>query len=170
MKSDTIKIDILNASNSLLTIARDLTHNSISDNFVFIIRIVDKDFNKISSFYERNKLRNIINNSKPVLTIDNATKELENIFDQIHEINLYIYKSENIKTIIEIEVTIFDKSISPKKEIPQLHCKVPIPPYASQTNEKFDINWQLETFGSKWKMFWWKQKTKRELNKIKNVP
>jgi len=49
-----------------------------------------------------------------------------------------------------------------------LHCKVPIPQYADQTKEKFNINWQLGTLDSKWKMFWWKQKMKQELNKIKN--
>jgi hypothetical protein len=162
MKHDTIKMDLLNASQSLLTMARDLTYNNISDNLFFLIRIVDDDYNQMSSIIERNKLRKKINESKPILTIENATKELENIFDQAYEINLYIYRVENNRTIIDIEVTIFDKSFSNKKETPIFHCKVPIPPYLYQTKEKFNINWQLGTWGFKWKMFWWKQKLNKK--------
>jgi len=94
MKYDTIKIDILNASQSLLAMAKDFTYKNISNNLIFIIRIVDNEFNQISSFNERNKLRKKLNESNPILTIENATKEIENIFDQIYEINLYIYKAE----------------------------------------------------------------------------
>lgn len=51
-----------------------------------------------------------------------------------------------------------------------LLCKVPIPYYADQTKEKFNINWQLGTFDHKWKMFWWKLEMKKELKRRKNVP
>gem|GEM_PF-6784071 len=49
-----------------------------------------------------------------------------------------------------------------------LHCKVPIPQYALDSKERFDINWQLLTWEYYWKMFWWKREITKKMKEMKN--
>ncbi|WP_221417975.1 hypothetical protein, partial [Fulvivirga kasyanovii] len=41
---------------------------------------------------------------------------------------------------------------------PMLHCKVAIPPYLTNNQHKFDINWQLGGIRYQWQLLWWRLK------------
>ena len=143
--------------------ARESSFNKISDNCKFIVsEIKHSDKN----FFEQNKIRKINNGKKTPKPLNDTIAELEKIYANLYDVNLYIYKADNHLTIIEIQY--FPRSshdtefqnISATQET-MLHCKVAIPVYASDNKQKFDINWQLETFNHKWKMFWWHRKSKK---------
>ena len=100
--------------------------------------------------------------------------EVKKIYDDLYDVNLYIYKAKKNLTIIEIRYYP-RSSLSPeyKNEVEtretMLHCKVATPIYYSEDKEKFDINWQFEPFNHKWKMFWNIRKFKQELKKRNKI-
>lgn len=165
MKKESIYKEILEAVQSLLKLARESSYNKISDNCKFIIsEIKHSDEN----FFERNKIRKTVNNKKTPKPLIDIIAELENLYSNLYDVNLYVYKANKNLTIIEIQYfpstsldIEYQKTIATKETM--LHCKIAIPPYASDNKEKFDINWQLGTLNHKWKMFWWKRKTKKHL-------
>jgi hypothetical protein len=167
MTRDSIKSEIENATQSLLKMAREMSYNNISHNLSFIIHKVDDGYSQVSNYFKKYALRKKINDAKPVLTLEEAINELKNYFEDIYEINLYVYKAEKTKTIIEIEITEKDRNGFIREGTPFLHCKVAIPPYADEPKQKFDINWQFGSCNSKWKMFWWKRKINQELIRLR---
>ena len=163
MKKESIYKDISDAVQSLLKLARDSSYNYISDNCKFIIsEIKHSDKN----FFEQNKIRKTVNDKKTPKPLIDIIGELETLYANLYDVNLYVYKANKYSTIIEIQyfprssLEIEYQKTSAKKET-MLHCKVAIPAYASDTKEKFDINWQLGTINHKWKMFWWQRKTRK---------
>lgn len=56
-----------------------------------------------------------------------------------------------------------------KTNEPMLHCKINIPPYIEETKKKFDINWEQGRITQQWKMFWWKQRIKKDIERNKDV-
>ncbi len=165
MKKENLYKEIWDAVQSLLKMARESSFNKISDNCKFIIsKIKHSDKN----FFEQNKIRKIDNDKKTPKPLTDTIVELEIIYANLYDVNLYVYKAESHSTIIEIQY--FPRSlhdveyqrISATQET-MLHCKVAVPPYASDNKEKFDINWQLGTLNHTWKMFWWQRKTKKYL-------
>ena len=147
--------------------ARDSSFNNISDNCKFIIsEIKHSDKN----FFEQNKIRKTENEKKTPKPITDIIVELATLYSNLYDVNLYVYKADKNSTLIEIQY--FSRSSLDieyqKKSATQetmLHCKVAIPPYASDNKEKFDINWQLGTLNHKWKMFWWKWRTRQQQTK-----
>jgi hypothetical protein len=135
--------------------ARDSSFNNISDNCKFIIsEIKHSDKN----FFEQNIIRKIDNEKKTSKPLTDIIVELETLYSNLYDVNLYVYKSEKNSTLIEIQY--FPRSSlnieCPKKSTtPEttLHCKVVIPLYTSENKEKFDINWQHGTLNHKWKIF-----------------
>ena len=164
--SDNIKSQLEGASQSLIKLARESSYNRISNNLKYIIRIVDQEFESVGSFFDQYKLRKKINETKPILSLDDTANDLKKYFDVIYEINLSVFKSSNTTTIIEIEIREKDETVELREGAPFLHCNVGIPPYA-KNKEKFDINWQLGTWDHKWKMFWWQRRTRREIRQLK---
>lgn len=165
MKKENLYKEISDAVQSLLKMARESSFNNISDNCKFIIsEIKHSDKN----FFEQNKIRKIDNDKKTPKPLIDTIVELETMYANLYDINLYVYKADSHSTIIEIQY--FPRSshdleyqkISATQET-MLHCKVAVPVYASDNKEKFDINWQLGTLNHKWKMFWWQRKTKKYL-------
>jgi len=165
MKKENLYKEISDAVQSLLKMARDSSFNNISDNCKFIIsEIKHSDKN----FFEQNKIRKIDNDKKTPKPLTDTIVELETMYANLYDVNLYVYKADSHSTIIEIQY--FPRSshdseyqkISATQET-MLHCKVAVPAYASDNKEKFDINWQLGTLKHKWKMFWWQRKTKKHL-------
>lgn len=165
MKKENLYREISDAVQSLLKMARESSFNNISDNCKFIIsEIKHSDKN----FFEQNKIRKTDNNKKTPKPLADTIIELETIYANLYDVNLYVYKSNRHSTIIEIQY--FPRSshdleyqIKSTTQETMLHCKVAIPAYASDNKEKFDINWQLGSVNHKWKMFWWLRKTKKIL-------
>lgn len=165
MKKESIYKDISDSVQSLLELARDSSFNDISDNCKFVIsEIKHSDKN----FFEQNKIRKSINDKKIPKPLTDIIGELETLYVNLYDVNLYVYKASKYSTIIEIQyfprssLDIEYQKTSATQET-MLHCKVSIPAYASDNKEKFDINWQLGTTNHKWKMFWWQWKTKKYL-------
>lgn len=106
------------------------------------------------------------------MLLNHAIIELEKIYKNLYEIDLYIWKSEKDITIVEVQYLLnssLDKAyyLEIKNNAPNLHCKIPIPPYSHKlelTNgrwnprikEKYDINWEHGGFRHWWNMLLWK--------------
>ncbi len=165
MKKESIYKEISDAVQSLLKLARDSSFNKISDNCKFIIsEIKHSDKN----FFEQNKIRKTYNDKKTPKPLAEIIVELEILYPNLYDVNLYVYKADKYSTIIEIQYfprssldIEYQKTYATQETM--LHCKVAIPAYASDNKIKFDINWQLETINHKWKMFWWQWKTRKYL-------
>lgn len=143
--------------------ARDSSFNNISDNCKFIISEIK---NSDKNFCEQNKISKTDNNKKTPKPLADIIVELEILYPNLYDVNLYIYKAHKNLTIIEIQYfprsthEIEYQKLSATQET-MIHCKVAIPSYALDNKKKFDINWQLGTINHKWKMFWWQRKTKK---------
>lgn len=170
MTIDTLDKDLKGLTDDLLEMARNLTWNEISNDCRYILtEIVDSDKN----FFEQRKLRKRLNDSKIPRDLNLIVPDLKTIFENIYDLNLYVYKAKAEQTIIEIQY--YPKSNLNKDYLekvkdnkPMLHCKIATPPYAVDNKVKFDINWELGGLRHEWKMFWWRQNVKRELRKRKN--
>ena len=68
--------------------------------------------------------------------------KLKDIYDSIYDINLYVYKCEEHRTIIDIryypksklDADFFKTVIN---NPPMLHCKISIPPYVKKDKIKY---------------------------------
>ncbi|MDC1161874.1 hypothetical protein OAT18_00370 [Tenacibaculum sp.] len=156
------------ATSTLLEMARKSCWNKIHENTSYIIsEIKESSPNRI----ERKKE----NEKKELKTLKKVTSELKLVYENLYDINLYIYKSEKEKTIIEIQY--YPKSLldskfykTVKRNTPMLHMKVGIPPYVNNKTEKFDVNWELGGIRYLLNLFWWRLKFKwKYRSQIKNV-
>ena len=164
MTRETIIADVQKATASLLEMARDQTWNNISDNCVYILSEIEP--NAAGNFIEARKLRKRNNKRKQPETLKAISAELDRLYDNLYDVNLHIYKALPEHTIIEVQY--FPKSaLEPdyreivKDLAPMLHCKVAIPPYASDTKKPFDIHWELGGMRHQWKLFWWRKRMKQ---------
>lgn len=156
--------DLKNATERLLEIARSQSWNSISSNCLFIISEI-KDFSH-NNLFELRKTRKRENERKKPLPLERIVDELYAGYENIYDINLYIYKSTRELTIVEVKYypkSSLDKEYfeKVKDNPPMLHSKVALPPYSEDGKSKFDINWELGGFRHNWKMYWWKKKLNR---------
>lgn len=165
MKKDILYAEISDAVQRLLKLACDSSYNFISDNCYFIISEI-KHIDKC--LFEQNKICKTLNDKKTPKSLIDIVVELEKLYTNLYDVNLYIYKASKYSTIIEIQyfprssLELEYQTASATKET-MLHCKVAIPAYVSDTKEKFDINWPLGPINHKWKMFWWQWKANRYL-------
>ncbi|MCX8532666.1 hypothetical protein [Chryseobacterium luquanense] len=84
-----------------------------------------------------------------------ATKTLNECFNDLYDVVLYVFKAENNKTIIEIEyLKKSDLDITYYQQIkhnsPMFHAKISMPPNQNHS-KKFDVNWQSNNFYHKLK-------------------
>src|SRR5207249_4714396 len=86
-------------------------------------------------------------------TLDELMPVLLQLYPDVYEFDLYVYKSTPKQTIIEIGYVLADPSMGAVPS-PHLHAKVSIPVYATFKKRKFDINWQHNTLLHKWNIFW----------------
>ena len=164
MKQENINKDISEAVKSLLKIARDSSFNDISDNCFYIIsEIKHSDKN----FFEQTKIRKADNDKKTPKSFADIIADLEKLYPNLYDVNLYVYKANKDSTIIEIQYfprssldAEYQKTSATQETM--LHCKVSIPSYASTTKEKFDINWEHGTLNHLWKMFWWRRYLRKQ--------
>lgn len=143
------------ATSSLLEIARNSCWNKISDNTSYIIsEIVNDERN----FFDKRIIHKTADERKLPKSLEQITAELKAIYENLYDINLYIYKSEKESTIIEIQY--YPKSsLEPdfyetvKENNPMLHCKIGLPNYRRNDTDKFDINWELGGIRHEWNSF-----------------
>ena len=169
---NNLELNLKEATSTLLEMARNSCWNKISENTSYIISEIKNDSRNFEIHrFEKNKE----NQKKKPVTLENATAELKSIYQNLYDINLEIYKSQKNKTIVDIRY--YPKSAlesdyyeTVKNNDPMLHCKVGIPPYASNKSKKYDVNWELGGIRHEWNSFWnriqfkWKYR-----NRIKNV-
>lgn len=124
--------------------AKDYCWNEISDNCFFILsEIKSNDKNFLEKRIERKKT----NDRKSLKSFEQIVKELNEIYYSLYDVNFYVYKSEKLKTIIEIQYFLkssLDKEFFEKVKTnePMIHCKIANPNYQEDSKEKFDINWE----------------------------
>jgi len=158
---ENIESQINDATSSLIDMARNSCWNSISNNTSYIISEI-KDDGK--NFEQQRIERNKVNNKKEPKSLQKIISELKMIFEDLYDINLYIFRSEKTKTIIEIQYypkssleSGFYKTV--KNNSPMLHCKVSIPVYTDMNKEqKYDVNWELGGIRYEWNLFWYRLK------------
>lgn len=165
MKKENIYKDLSEATKSLLDMARDLSFNDISDNCLYIIsEIKDNDNNLL----DRRKIRIKENSLKTPKPLADILPDLQALYPNFYDVNLYVYKADRQLTIIEIQYyprssldVEYRQQVQSRETM--LHCKVANPQYYSDKKEKFDINWEFEPFNHKWKLFWYRRKMKKYL-------
>lgn len=154
-----MEMEILNGTKRLLQLARNNTWNAISDKCEYILsEIKNTGINSTNQnvVKQKEKLH------KKAFDLSIVIIKLENLYESLYDVNLYIYRAKKDKTIIEVQYylktsldTAFQMSVIDND--PMLHCKLPLPPYIKDRSEKkFDIHWQFGTIHHKWNMFWWK--------------
>jgi hypothetical protein len=161
---DTLKEQLEGASSTLLGMAEKASWNKISKNCLYIL--AEEEFPDQRDLEGRNirKLRNEKKEPKPLTALMPVLLEK---YYTIYEIDLFVYKSTQHLTIIEIYYRLkdqmepdYEKTI--EQASPMLHCKVSIPPYAHDFSpytgaakfKKSDINWELGTFNHRRNTFW----------------
>ena len=100
LKKAELENKIQEATSSLIDMATNICWNKISRNCVYILSEIDESIGK--NFFEQAKNRKKINDKKVPKTLSAIVSELTTIFENLYDINLYIYKSLSNKTIIKI--------------------------------------------------------------------
>lgn len=173
MSKETLLEDIREATDSLFKMAKDSCWNEISKNVLYRLSEIKYVSTRYGAKEKVEQKR--INSSKTPKALEYIIGELAKIYDNLYDVNLYIHQSQKNKIIIDIRY--FSKSslkpdyaVQVEQNDPMLHCKIPIPMYASKwpdkpnEYEKFDINWHLRGVRHQWKMFWHKRKVRKILN------
>ncbi|UOE47644.1 hypothetical protein MTO98_24850 [Mucilaginibacter sp. SMC90] len=161
----TLYDHLAGATVSLLEIARKLSWNKITDNCLYITSEIE---NSTQGFCDLHKLRKQNNDQKMLRSLADVMPQLLSLYDNLHDINLYIYRAERNVTIIEIAYYLKTSLDAMYRETiitdpPMLHCKVPIPNYRAlkeDRDKKFDINWQLNPLNHRLRVFWMRLKYK----------
>lgn len=110
------------------------------------------------------KLEKKVNQSLIPKSLQEIIQDLILLYENLYDINLYIYKASKSRTIIEIKYFLKTSHTKDFYELikdnePMLHCKVSIPNYSSKIGKvnkkrkKFDVNWQLGGIRFKWNTF-----------------
>lgn len=165
MTIDTLQDEIEKAIPKLLDMARDLTRNTISDNCKFILTEIKDSRDNFHIQRRQNKKEN---DQKTPVTLNELMPTIKNLYDNIYDINLHIYKATKHLTIIDFR---YFPNSSLEKEYrkkvlgnpPMLHCKVVMPPWLSDKKEKFNVNWEHHEGLNRLRLLWMKLKLK--LNK-----
>ena len=144
MSPATLQEEIEKAVPMLLKMAKELTTNKISDNCQFILsEIINID----TTSHEERRQRILENNKKIPVAFSEILPVLQQLYENLYDINLFIYKSSKKLTVIDIRYypkLSLDEGYRQKvfNNPPMLHCKVAIPPWLFDKNEKFNINWE----------------------------
>lgn len=167
MTIETLESDLIHLTENLLEMARNCTKNEISNDCKYLLtEIVNSEMN-LNEQRKRNKKLNDLKNPR---NLNQIIPDLKVIYDNIYDLNVYVFKAESNITIIEIKY--FLKSSLNKNDFekvknsePMFHCKLAIPPYVTDNNMKFDINWEHGGLRHIWNMFWWRKKIAKNENK-----
>ncbi|WDF75808.1 hypothetical protein PQ469_18130 [Mucilaginibacter sp. KACC 22773] len=140
------------ATVSLLGMARDLAWNTISDNCLYIISNLKE---REEEFGVRGKVSKARYDKMEPQYLADIMPQMLTLYPDLYDINLFVYKASNERTIIEIGY--YPKSALDedyRKTIennpPMLHSKVSQPFYYHLNGKKkFDINWQNNSLSFK---------------------
>lgn len=143
MTRETLHNNIENLTLRLIKLADDYCWNAISSNLTFIV----SDFNEFGSDpFKIRQIRNKVNKSKKPQSLKTAIEVMIQEYDDLYDINLYIFKALKNETIIEIQY--YRRSnMDPDyfqviKDDPTIyHAKIAHPKYRLE-GEKFDVNWE----------------------------
>lgn len=167
MSKNDLEEQLNEATRKLLQLARKSSWNRISNKTVYILTQIDPE--PKLNVAESRKIRKKINDKKKTHTLKSATQELLSFYDDLYDINLYLYRSKRNRTIVEIQYFLksfhaykFQQSV--RDNSPMLHCKIALPPYRRE-NKKFDINWELGGLRHQWNEFWWRRKMTKRFSK-----
>ena len=152
---NNLEQNLKEATSTLLEMAKNSCWNKISNNTSYIIsEKVNIEQNSFQKRIERKKA----NNKKKTKSLEQITAKLKDIYENLYDINLCIYKSQKENTIIEIQYYLKSSHESEfyetvKNNNPMLHAKIGIPPYVNNKTEKYDVNWELGGMRYKWNLF-----------------
>ncbi len=163
LSKSNIANQLYEATSALLELARSKCWNKISDNTCFILSEIIHDG---KNDFDRRHGRKLNNVQKTPKSLNEITFEIEKIFENLYDVNLYIYRSQKHQTIIEIQYypkSALDSEFRKKVECaePMLHCKIDLPVYAKDNDQKFDLNWPLGGIRHRWKEFSYLRKFKK---------
>jgi hypothetical protein len=144
----------------LLKLARALTWNDISDNYLFILsEITDEPANS----YQRRQLTKRLNDVKQPLPLVALAPALHQLHGNLHDINLYIYRATTELTVVDIRYYPRSSlSLTYQAQVahqpPMLHVKVATPPWLAlvEPPPKFDINWERQVTWTWWRTWWFR--------------
>ncbi len=164
MTLKTLQKEIEQAVPLLMKMVQELTWNNIAYNYKFILTEI-KDNQK--NFHLERKLLKKENDKKFPLKLQELMPALESLYNNLYDINLYVYRANHNGTIIDIRYypkSSLDQEYRQKilTNPPMLHCKVATPPWLSDKKQKFDINWEHKQWLINWKMFWARQQFKHQ--------
>lgn len=144
MYQNNLKNNIQHSLDNLLRLVEIHCWNKISPNIIFIL----SDFNEFkgSNSSEQRIHRNKLNNLKIPLTLDAAIQVLNNEYDDLYDVNLYVFKALKKETIIEIQYyrksnfeTAYYTKI--KNNPPMFHAKFSLP-FFGKSGVQYDVNWE----------------------------
>ncbi len=168
MNKGELKTEIANAIPKLLAMVEENCINILSENLVYIISEI-KETNLKPDLERKRRIKE--NKTKSPLSFEEAVLRLLDLYDNLYDINLVIYKAEKKRTIIEIRYypksslnETFRESVVEKS--PMLHCKIALPIYHKE--KKFDVNWEHNSFAHKWNEITYRKKLQKEIDAIKN--
>lgn len=163
--NDSTKIDIQDLSDKLIELARNSCWNDFSNSYAYIISEIVKDD---KDFFEKRIERKKRNSKKRLLSIEQAREELDTIYQNLYDVNFFVFKAIKSKTIIEIQY--YPKSSlakdyyeKVKDNEPMLHCKVSTPFYLKREGDKFDVNWELLGLRYNWNVFLHRLRIKKRI-------
>ena len=160
MTLTTLENEIQEAIPILFNTARNLTRNSISENYKFILTEIN---NSSENFHEQRKMNKKINDKKVPLSLTELVPTLQRLYNNFYDINLHIYRATKSMTLIDFRYypkSSLDKDYREKimSNPPMLHCKVSMPPWLSEKEKKFDINWEHYEGLNRLRLLWFKLK------------
>lgn len=87
-------------TNELLKLAKQTCWNDISKNLVYIL----SDISEVEgeNYFTQRRNKNKRNKKKTPKSFAESMTKLKDIYDSIYDINLYVYKCEEHRTIIDI--------------------------------------------------------------------
>lgn len=144
VNKENLKENIESCITNLLGLVKINCWNKISSNYVFIVSDLN-DFER-SNFFQQRKARNKVNKSKITISLNSAIEILYQEYQDLYDVNLYIFEAGKKETIIEIRY--YRKSnLEPdylklvKDNEPMYHSKI-LKPYYVKDSNKFDVNWE----------------------------
>jgi hypothetical protein len=154
MTFESIQDDIISSTISLLDLARKTCHSTINDHCLYILSEVNHD---ADNFHIARKIKKDTNDKKKSQKLETILPMLQDIFHDLHFIDLYIYHAKKECTIIEIEYGLISKNNFAQKDAdgfnyPYLHGKINILFWIFTKEEKFDINWQHKAWLIRWEV------------------
>src|SRR5687767_12402204 len=99
MTRETLQKEIEEAVTKLLDLSRALSWNKISNDCRFIMSEIT---GSEENFHVQRVLRKKENDKKVPVTFQEIMLLLENLYDNLYDINLHIYRAENRLTVIDI--------------------------------------------------------------------